>query len=250
MAKLANKFEVGCDPEFVVVGPQGQIVSVASLGGGKVGFDHAGRCVELRPEQARGTFTLVRRLKSLLDEAKLDNFRKFRWRAGAYYRAALVEGPNNRITLGGHVHFNITQANFPKGALKALDSFTGLLEHTEVLPRAECISRRTQTEYGKWGDIRYDTPDHHVEYRTMASWLFNPWVTFMALTGAKLAVVAPEAASEALADKTSRRDISAFFERFRNKDINADRVLDKLERPSWLEYTPDVNIKDAWEKPL
>lgn len=244
MAKLLNKFEIGCDPEFVVIDAAGKLVNVEKLGiAGPAGYDHGGRCAELRPEKARGSFTLTKRLQAIMRNYKpLEQFKSQRWRAGAYV---------NKLSLGGHIHFNLTRELLPTGALAALDHLTIMLEHLEIMPKAECLVRRQHTHYGKWGEIRTDTPDGHVEYRTMASWLFSPWIAFLALTTAKLAVCSPRISSEALKGKTSRADLIKFLELFQGKDVNVDRLLARLNRSDkWLNIEPDADIKEAWEQPL
>lgn len=242
MAKLVNKFAVGCDPEFAVIDKAGRLVRVRSLGAGAVGYDHDGRCVELRPEQARGTYTILKRLQALMLTPKLKAFKDHKWRAGAYFN----DGHDTPISLGGHIHFDIPSNKLDRTTLPALDAVTRLLEHTEILPNAECVTRRTQTQYGKWGQIRTD--DGHTEYRTMASWMFNPWVAFLALTMSKLAVVTPALALEKLQRATSREDIEKFVGLFSGKDINADRLLWKLEdKKDWLDTSTDTDIKTAWE---
>ena len=243
MAKLANKFRLGCDPEFVALGPKGQIINVHRMlsHAGPVGWDHNGRVVELRPEPARGAWSLVKRLQALLQEAK--PIQKYRWRAGAYYED-LADG--HAVTLGGHIHFD-----FPKGSkdlINALDCITQLLEHLEVLPKAECDNRRHSSQYGKMSDIRIC--DGHIEYRSMASWLYDPYIAFLAITLAKLAAVAP-AEALTLSKKTSVAAMVKFLEGFSGKDINADRLLDRFERDKkWISKSLEDDFRSAWEGPL
>lgn len=252
MSRFVNNFEIGADPEFVVLwGANGALKNVADLGQGEVGFDHSGKCAELRPEKAKGAFTLVKRMRELLTACPtLERYRNssFKWRSGAYF-----SGQGGPVALGGHIHFNIPACKFPKDGANALDRVTQFFEATDILPRAESASRRTRSEYGKYSQVRTDTPDQHVEYRTMASWLYDPWVALLALTSAKLAVVSPETVLDNLpeAKEASRRDLLTFLGRFRGKDINADRLLHKLERGAhWLDVKPDADIKEAWERPL
>lgn len=249
MKKFANTFEVGCDPEFVVLyKTNGALRNVSDLGQGPVGWDHSGHCAELRPEKARGTWTLIRRMQELLTKyPKLASLRDgYKWRAGA-----LVKSGTTQVSLGGHVHFNIHAGKFPVNALNALDQVTKLLERTDILPSQECGERRGLGHYGQFGQVRTDTPDQHVEYRTMASWLFDPWIAFLSLTAAKLAVVNPESALGQIKKADDRDELYRFLECFRHKDINADRLLEKLGRSTkWLDAKPDSDLKEAWEKPL
>lgn len=249
MRKFANSFEVGCDPEFVVLyKSNGALRNVQDLGQGPVGWDHSGHCAEIRPEKARGTWTLIKRMQELLTKyPKLASVRDgFKWRAGA-----LFESGSTRICLGGHVHFDIHATKFPVSALDALDKVTCVLERTDILPTVECGKRRALGHYGSFGQIRTDTPDKHVEYRTMASWLYDPWIAFLSLTAAKLAVVSPESALSAIKKADDRDELYRFLEVFRGKDINADRLLEKLGRSTkWLDAKPDQDLKEAWERPI
>jgi hypothetical protein len=249
MRKFANSFEVGCDPEFVVLyKTNGALRNVTELGQGPVGWDHSGHCAELRPEKARGTWTLVKRMQELLNKyPKLASLREgYKWRAGA-----LFEREATKVSLGGHVHFNIHAAKFPMRATDALDQVTKLLEKVDILPSQECASRRKVGKYGRFGDLRVDTPDGHVEYRTMASWLFDPWIAFLSLTAAKLAVTSPETALQKIPKANDRDELYRFLECFRHKDINADRLLDKLGHSvKWLDAKPDQDLKEAWARPI
>lgn len=248
--KLVNKFKVGCDPEFVVMDGNGCIVNVSKLGaGGAVGYDHSGFCAELRPEEARGTYAVVRRLQKLLRTPypNLRQFQSLKWRSGAFIKA-----PNRTITLGGHIHFGLTQDQLPKGALKALDKITVQLEKLDILPLAESSERRRGSEYGAFSQIRVSETDGHVEYRTMASWLRSPWVAFTALTLAKLALCDPQGAAELpTAGEVSMPALVRFVERFRDKDNNADRLLAKFEKgDKFLRLDADGDIKTAWSEKL
>lgn len=246
MARLLNKFEIGCDPEFVVLSATGEIVNVSALGtNGPVGYDHSGHCAELRPEQARGTFTVVKRLQKLINSPypSLKPFTQHRWRAGAWVKTA-----HKNLAIGGHIHFNVT--GITDGRVKALDSVTKALENLEILPKSECVTRRTATQYGKWSDFRDDTSDKHIEYRTMASWLNSPWTAFLALTLAKLAIVDSEGATQ-MAKADSYQFLVKFLERYKGKDVNVDRLLHRLNQDeSWLQFQPDADMKTAWSKPL
>lgn len=247
MAKLVNKFEIGCDPEFVVLDTQGRIVNVSQMtdNEGTVGWDHSGNCVELRPTQARGTWTVVKRLQTLINNPypSLKPYQQHKWRAGAY-----IQTPSKSIAIGGHIHFGVTGIT-PERA-KALDAVTKTMEDLEILPKSESIARRTHTQYGKWGDFRDDTSDKHIEYRVMASWLSSPWTAFLALTLGKLAIVDPIGTAN-LTSCDSVKSLVRFIESFKNKDQNVDRLLFKLDRDkSWLPFVPDADFKSAWSQTL
>src|ERR1043166_7580364 len=100
--KLANEFMIGCDPEFVVLGSDGTHKNVNGLIGkrGEIGWDHDGNVVELRPKPAKSAFTLLKHLRGILREA--NSLHPFKHRAGAY-----LEFPQKKISLGGHIHFDL-----------------------------------------------------------------------------------------------------------------------------------------------
>lgn len=246
MVRLVNKFEVGCDPEFVLLS-EDRIVNVKGklAEKGPVGWDHSGYVLEVRPPQGRGTYSVMKRMQNLLGDENLQKFASHKWRAGAY----IEDTVGKKVTLGGHIHFGIPKADFTAGMVSALDSLGKLLEEIDVLPHKESKLRRADgggLNYGAWGQLRTDWPDGHVEYRTYPSWLHHRKIAFLVLTMAKLAVVAPEEANQ-LGTKSSVLALRNFVERFAHKDINADRLLRYLESPSWLKTAPDSDIRKNWE---
>ena len=243
MAQLVNDFDIGCDPEFVVLDASGAFVTVEDIGfSGSVGYDHGGACVELRPQKARGTYTLLKRLRMLLGDAKLKYVAKHRWRSGAWIKDRL----NKTMAIGGHIHFDVPGMSIEQ--CKALDILVEYLERAELLPRQESVARRTSTSYGKFNAFRFDNA--HTEYRTPASWLHHPRIAFTVLTAAKLVVVSPETAAEYLKKRhngsVDRASLIKFFENFRHKDVNAARAVSYFEQPHWMDTPPDTDIKTAW----
>jgi hypothetical protein len=275
VVKLANEFLVGCDPEFCVLDGQGRVYNVVNEfrdAHGEVGFDHGGLEVELRPQPAKGTYALTRRMRTLLlRNAKLNPaLVNYKWRAGA-----VVEHANQRLlTLGGHVHFGIQPRGYDPAdrdgskfdlRIKALDRTTKYLEALDILPRDESTLRRERGDrqnanqrYGRWSDVRIagerGDAAAHIEYRTMASWLFDPKVAYTCLTAAKLACAAPQIALDSLkANNYSYNNFVKFFEVFRHKDTNAKRALEKLldgKEVTALQVPPDVNLRTRWEPAL
>lgn len=270
--RFANTFLVGCDPEFVVLNNG----AYENLPGflpqqGPIGFDHGGIVGEFRPEPAKGTYTVLKRLQELIASPTMDRVRNRKWRAGAVVkavvpaqlRAAHVGRDGNRtITLGGHVHFDFPGAG--RGAdthlfnerLNAWGRLTRLLERLDILPRVESEQRRAEAvragqHYGALDDWRpAGDHDRRVEYRAMPSWLYHPKVAFLALTGAKLAAVAPQMALDTLKFRQpSFNDLCAFFELFRHRDHNARRVLEKLLDAKDIRRVhadPDADFKENW----
>ena len=268
MLKLANRFKVGCDPEFAVLDRNGNLITTR-IGGRheQLGSDHSGRVVELRPTAAKSTYTLLRRLKTLLDAPALEPFRKYRWKAGA-----IASRHPMLLTLGGHVHLDTLQFTKKKywgdqmisvldeiknaQLADTLDRVTLNLERLDLLPRAEAVERRRGGNYGTLGDWRTSPGseqggvEDHFEYRTMSSWLYSPATTMISLTAAKLAAIDPALTMDVLPQKgASFERLVRFFEAFKGKDADADRVLEKLVEAPRKVLRPDetADFKERWK---
>jgi hypothetical protein len=268
---LANDFLIGCDPEAAALRkytrseydgnlPTPSIrdveteepVNLADYGlsyEGPVGYDHNGRVLEIRPSPFRGAYALTKEIQKIINHhpsmVSLKS-RGLKLRAGA-----MVVRPGRRsLSLGGHIHLGVDPAK--KDLVNALDRVTGTLERLDVLPSHECRQRR-EGEYGHFGDTR-SAEDHfgdlRVEYRTMPSWLYDPKVTFIALTAAKLAALDPAHALEMLPQRTSVgwQRLRTWVDGFKDKDENAARLAGILEVP--IEAAPDENVFEVWERPL
>lgn len=247
-ARLVNPFLVGCDPEFVTT-HNGRRCNVNDHlpHEGVVGWDHNGRIAEIRPNPSRGVYRLIKTMqKVLLEEPTLQTLAHRRWRAGALY----TDGDSTE-SLGGHIHIDIPWDK--KGEpVKALDALTRKLEALDILPKDESTQRRTHGGFGRYGDVRpgggAGDGGYRVEYRTMASWLFNPAIAFVCLSGAKLAAHAPDSAMVALKGPASYKQLIKFFELFQGKDDNADRVLERVLDRGNLKADPDADVRKAWER--
>jgi hypothetical protein len=259
---FVNGFLVGCDPEFVALDGQGNLVNLRQRGmraEGEVGYDHEGRVGELRPQAAKSTFTLVKRLQELLTGDGLKPVADAKLRAGAMIEAGGVSQP-----LGGHFHYDLrppnegdflyepSQTKEHQQRIAGLDALTQTLEHLDILPQKECEARRNQAlyQYGRFGHWRpAGEKDQRTEYRTLASWLFDPAAAMLALTGAKLATVAPDVAQDKL--KGEYKGLVGFFEAFRGKDGDATRTLEKLldgKDVKALQAKPDAELREAWKE--
>lgn len=262
MEKLLNNFLIGCDPEFIAMSG-GEIKKLDQVlnKDGEVGYDHGGWVAELRPKPALGTYALLRRMaKQIKNPGLWGKFTTWQptFKAGAYYHSL-----GRTITLGGHVHVDLDpqeekmipqkiwsgkwdpdnapifeEVSLPtmqytephKLRVAAMDTLTHYLEALDILPKISSEKRRSSGLYGSYGDIRVQTrPDgkRHTEYRTMCSWLFDPKVAFLCLTGIKLACVAPEETRETLQlSQVSYGTLQKYFETFQHKDSNARRAVE------------------------
>jgi hypothetical protein len=271
---LLNKFMIGTDPEFVVLDNDGVVVNTDGTlpHTGVVGWDHGGQVVEIRPEPAHGVYALTKRLqKEIMSNEALATLAKYKWRAGALIRARVARADTmtnargeRTLTLGGHVH--IDQPPDPEGEehqlrLSSLDRVTQWLEELDILPQKESAARREdptarRNGYGKFGDWRSaggrDGQPPRMEYRTMASWLFDPKVTFLALTMAKLAAAVPQVTLDKLKKGAcSYSALRDYLENFRFRDTNARRALEKLfegHNVKYLQIDPTENFRPRWKE--
>lgn len=259
---MINTFRVGCDPEFILLDKEGKTVN-ANLyfpPHGPIGYDHGGRVAEFRPDPARGIYALVRKIQGLVNSSAMTKVNA-KLRAGAMC---------NHDCLGGHVHFgfNAFEEKPPAGAgiwsggtfnargaqvTKALDTLTKKLEHLDILPKNESAARRASAQgqgnhYGEYGDVR--DCNGHMEYRTMASWLYDPKVAFLCLTAAKLAAADPEGSHATLKNCDSFRDLTDWIETYKSEDLNAARISEKLVGKGHknIQVDPTVDFRERWRE--
>lgn len=195
--KVLNTFLIGCDPEFV--GFNGaKVVNFQRVHAwrhdGPIGYDHGGWVGEIRPTPSKSAWTVLKRVRKLVMNAKLKEVPE-KLRAGAY--AKLDDGVRGFVVLGGHVHVDLCplelvrvknygydedinpdgHAKFdPEDAIanqgykyakytlehglrmRALDCFTARLEALDILPLDESKKRRDADMagmgYGRWGGFR------------------------------------------------------------------------------------------------
>lgn len=274
-----NRFLVGCDPEFALVGDRparpcacgdedcDEYVHASGIGAmfidedileheGELGTDHGGNCIEVRPKPQRSTYLLTKNIGHILHVAQTRyKLPEGRWRAGALIEAG-DDDEEDVQPLGGHVHLDVPfDAPDAADRLNALDAFTRTVEELDILPKNECNRRREVSEnndanhrYGRYSDARVANAANRLEYRTMASWLFHPTPTFLCLTGAKLAAASPQLTLEILKGVDPKAEFRAFFERFAPLDLNAQRAVEKiLGRGRKLQHDPNVDLRKSWQ---
>jgi len=265
--KLINKWRIGCDPEFVVMDNAGRVVNVEGTvpHNGVVGYDHSGDVIEIRPEPAHGTYALTRRIqKEILQNEHLQKLQQYRWRAGAYIRARNTRANERVLTLGGHVHLDMPPKQSGEDPethdlrIAALDRMTDWLERLDILPMKESHDRRmdptaVRNRYGQFGDWRPAGGERlgerpRMEYRTMCSWLIDPQVAYLALTGAKIAAAMPQLTLDGLKrGQHSWPKLGAWLENFRMRDANVRRALEKMwDAGKQPKVDPTVDFKTRW----
>jgi len=262
--RTVNTFKIGADPEYIALNKDGTHLNIKSYTtrAAEVAWDHKGDVLEVKPLPSRYAFRLVKRIRKLLLEHEVSRelLRDgLKFRGGAYFKI-----PRRVITMGGHIHFDVpfadditirdyglignNDASFNllndknKKRVKALDCLTRLLESIDILPQKESIKRHRagNGDWSKYSAIRCGNNHNHLEYRSMCSWLHSPVAALICLTGAKLVAAHPEIEIE--------EDLRKYFEKFKNKDIDAARVCERIFEPKLkLEARIDLNIQDTWK---
>lgn len=249
VAELANGFLVGCDPEAVILDSSGRLVMADQYTAGRhnVGIDHGGSVLEFRPKPFKGTYSLVKELQRLIHSVQIPH----RVRAGAYVRT-MEMGRRANVTLGGHIHLDVDNREDP-GLVERLDRNTKYLEKLDILPAAENESRKALSQYGRYSDIRHAYSSEgrrRIEYRSMPSWLYSPVAAFTCLTTSKLAVIDKDIAESLNLNQISFNKYLSWLEKFKTKDINARRLIEKLIEKrglKGLQTDPDADVRHAWE---
>lgn len=236
----ANNFLVGADPEFAILGAGDELI-IADLPNGKLGRDHGGRVVELRPDPSQLASRICVDIYRTLNRRELQPYRRYKWKAG---------GMAGGQAIGGHIHLDVPIAQLER-FLPALDRMTEWFNTLELFPRTECEARRG-SGYGSLGDVR--AHGSRLEYRTPPSWLYSPNAAHLALTAFKLALVDPIRTLDTLqtpriAPLTKFRN---FIEGFKESDDDASSISPRLNARNGLEIfrgDPTVDLKVAWDLP-
>lgn len=246
--KAANSYLIGADPEFCILnGNQIHTVDDTLPFGGKLGYDHGGRVVEIRPDPKHLASAICADIFRQLNRSELVPLRRYRWKAGG-----IAAGQ----PIGGHIHFDIPNNGTVSadGAANRMAEWFGRLE---LFPRSECEAR-IQLGYGRLGDWRASgrRPDGHgrLEYRTPPSWLYNPHLAHLSLAAFKLALVDPQHTLDSLQSPDVRplTKFREFFRGFAERDDDAAEIAPQLEKRGGLEAfrgDPTVDIKTAWGIP-
>lgn len=278
--KTVNKFLLGADPEFVAL-QLGKHLNCAGLLGandptfGELAYDHSGDVGELNPKPERTVYALLRNMKGLLKHPSIANLK-----ADALVANSIVtwEGyGRQRVSLGGHIHFGLCGLTLSGKAgmrmhgmegyreagkleftdadaldkttftdrhymrLKALDHLTKTLEDIAFLPTSK--TRRHDYGYGRYSQFR--AHENRTEYRAMGSWLFDPLIADLCLTGAKLVVHSPAMALTCL-EPGDRDALNLLFETYASRDDDAMRVAQLLST-EFKPGNPKEDFRPRWE---
>lgn len=243
--RLLNHFKMGADPEFAfLTGAGGKQLSASDYklkAGLCFGADNNGRLVELRP---RASHYLVEVLASILSElrwlaAMHPQTLSVCWKAGAY---------SGQDGLGGHVHFGRKRNSILKVEVQALDKINSLLHCAGVFSPEEHQLRLTKN-YGKSSDWRPQV--HGYEFRSFPSWMNSPWIAYLTMTLAKLAVLDPATVNAIQVVKgipsfarKSIRNLLAYVKALDDDALLAFCALDVWGLPAFGDQAAD--FKNAW----
>jgi len=183
--RLMNHYTLGADPEFSLMskGAYYRATDCKLSAGRAFGADNNGRLVELRPTPSRFALDVVASLMAELQWAAriCPSLLPFDWVSLPY---------DQQDGLGGHVHFARKRNESDRDVDSlGLDNIFALSLRAKIFDEKLCNLRLNRAHYGKYGDIRVQT--HGYEYRTFPTWLNSPWLAFLSLVLAKIAVYSP-----------------------------------------------------------
>lgn len=241
-----NTFKIGADPEFIAVDKAGSHVNIKgyTTAEAEVAFDHSGDVLEVKPNPSKFAFRLVRRMQRLLLKHEVS---KKLMEAGYKFRSGgFVKTHSRSVSLGGHIHFDIPYSSISDpladARLIALTKMASYLEALDILPVEHSKYRH---RYFKVEPVRKANNADRLEFRYMCSWLHSPLAAQICLTAAKITAMYPELG---LVGDASMPLLQAWFEKFKSKDVDAARVVEKIFEPKLkLEARLDLNLQDTWK---
>lgn len=250
--RLVNHFMLGADPEFVFHDGSQRIDArnYHLKAGPAFGADNNGRLCELRPQPSRSALSVLASLWLAMRWLAVFQPQVLRahWRSGGFF-----EGDG----LGGHVHFGRKRTKFRDREVAVLDRLTHLQFVAGIFDREEGRLRVRRAQgapagqpYGALGDMRRQP--HGYEYRTLPSWIDNPWLAYFNLVLAKLVVafpdmVAPLAQQDAdLAPERARSQLRMLLAYWQAQDDDARLAAAILARRGFPEHAFGTDFKPNW----
>lgn len=248
--RLVNHFQVGADPEFVFLSPLGTRTDAKEFGfqaGLAYGADNNGRLAEIRPAPSRFVLSTLAstwstmKWMSILHPLTL----RYAWRAGAF-----IENDG----LGGHVHFGRRRPQTQR-EIAALDTLSywmfqaGIWDAAEGKLRVRNAQGGGHNGYGRLGDMRHQP--YGYEYRTFPSWMATPWMAYLSMVLAKLAVVDTELfpllteKMEGTPPALIKARLTAILAYFKGRDDDAALAYSILLRHGWPKWHVG-DFKASW----
>lgn len=183
--RLANRFKLGADPEFVISDGRQRLDAAAGFGmvpGAFIGADQNGRLAEVRPCPSRSALEVVASIWLELEMGtRLYDLGRYQLLAGAFIY-------NDGI--GGHIHVG-RKRPWRASEVNALDALYFVMLDLGMFPADQQAQRQGgdqhRQQYGLPSDFRPQA--HGYEYRTLPSFLDSPTLAFLSLTLAKCAIL-------------------------------------------------------------
>lgn len=264
LEQVVNPWLLGADPEFAVLDPPeklipnaGKYATEVNCLSGAIGQDHGGRVWEVRPMASPSAYGVVLNIWKLLCRRELERVEAFKWKGGALGAKkqtpaeadalGMQAAPSGHDTLGGHVHFGISQFNPQQRG--ALDKVTTGLLNLEILPTKENTVRLSYGHYGRFTRDAVRDCNGHVEYRCAPSWLDRPGQAFATLTTYKLAAARPSLVVWPSSLRL-KQDYLQWLAEFAKIDVDAfllDRYIGKRGLEA-IQADPDSNFRPRWRK--
>lgn len=250
--RLVNHFMLGADPEFIFHDGmrRADARSLQLKAGPAFGADNNGRLCELRPAPSRSALSvlasiwLAMRWMTVFYDATLA----FSWRAGSYF-----EGDG----LGGHIHFGRKRLTFRDRELAVLDRVTHLQFVSGIFDRNEGRLRVQRAQgapagqpYGALSDMR--AQPHGYEYRTLPSWVDNPWLAYFNLVLGKLVVAFPELVppltetDAGLTSEQARAQLRMLLAYYAPLDDDARLAYAILQKRGFPAHVHGTDFKGSW----
>ena len=263
--KLLNHFAVGSDPEFVLFDPKNLRVLPAFIlplkTGLAFGADLNGRLMEIRPKPSK---FILNSVASILTTMRwlawqlAPTFNDCQWicppivdrRYGplkiditGHLVTFREETPATYDGIGGHIHFGRKRQALRDIEVRALDVLFDLFCAEGVFDKHSNDLRLGYTTYGLHGDIRKQI--HGYEYRSLPSWLGDPWLAYFCLTLGKLVVFDPQFALRFLHKGQLGSTLSKFIHFYKAWDVDAQIVAQGL-RTHGIPKSFLTNIRTTW----
>jgi hypothetical protein len=250
--RLLNHFTLGADPELVFHNTQQRVdASQFRLKAGPAfGADNNGRLCELRPAPSRSALSVLASLWLAMRWMVVyhPDLLKYGWRSGAFF-----EGDG----LGGHVHFGRKRTRLREREVSCLDRLAHLQFTANLFDREEGRERVRRAHgapvgqpYGALGDVR--SQPHGWEYRTLPSWIDNPWLAYFNLVASKLVVALPDLvapltkADADLGPEQARRQLQMLLAYCQPLDDDARLAFAILSRRGWPTHNAGMDFKNHW----
>ena len=203
------------------------------------GYDGAGGPAELRPAPSACAATVVYRLQNLIVNSEPARaLQEYEWICG---------NGTPRHPIGGHIHIGAYGASNKQDKAPVITpsaKLSTLLSHLLVpfaiaLSTPEGLRIRLSTTYGALDDIRHQP--HGLEWRTLPSWLFSPWIAYFFLEGAKLIALEYVNAQYTTTELDGLLPLSLIYSALSTSKLKA-AVLKKLDA-----VAESLRELDGWE---